>query len=360
MSEDYYSILNVSKSATSDELKKAYRKLAIKWHPDKNKDNPSAEAEFKKITEAYEVLSDSTKRSQYDQLGHRSFKEHSQGGGRGTGGFQHDPFDFFNSFFGGNAHNSNSFFTREGNGRTSQGRKSGSNLKIDIEVSLEDLIREKEVNLSYDRNDKCKSCSGTGKTNSSSIVSCGVCGGRGAVYRQMGPMQMEQICHACNGEGTTVKNPCNPCSGHGYIHNKMKTSVNIPVGCHSGVKLRLSNLGNYDKGGYGDLYVFVHVKTHSTYDRDGDDLIRNLKVEFYDMILGTSLKIDTLYGNINLKIPSNSKPDAVLKVNSHGVPNMNTHKKGDMFCVLKPNFPESISSDQIQLLQLYKKSTSNI
>jgi molecular chaperone DnaJ len=353
MAEDYYNILNVTKSASPGDLKKAYRKLAIKWHPDKNKGDSAAEEQFKKISEAYDILSNPNKRAQYDQFGHSAFQQptgHNQG---------HDPFDIFNSFFGGSGarvNPGNNFFTREGNGR-SQTNSVGSNLKIDIEVSLSDIIKEKVINLSFNRNDKCNSCEGTGQTSSSSNTTCHGCGGRGAVYRQMGVMQLEQPCPVCMGSGTIIKDPCNRCAGAGIFNKKMDTSVNIPIGAHSGTKLRLSKLGNYDKGGPGDLFVFIHIKPDKIYERDGDDVFRNIELNFADMILGSNQTIDSLYGQINVNIPANSQPDSILRVNSHGIPNMNTHKKGDMFLILKPEFPANLTTNQVKILELYRKAS---
>lgn len=352
MAEDYYNVLNVTKNATPEELKKAYRKLAIKWHPDKNKDDSDAEEKFKKISEAYDVLSDENKRSQYDQFGHAAFSQQGTGGG-----FHQNPFDVFNSFFGGGGQSQgfNSFFTREGPGR-SQSKSVGSNLKIDIEVTLADIIKEKIINLSFSRNDKCNPCDGSGQTSSSSTTSCHHCHGRGSVYRQMGVMQLEQTCPVCSGQGTVVKNPCNRCNGSGIFNKKMNTSVKIPMGCRSGTKLRLSNLGNYDKGGYGDLYAFIYVKSDNLYEREGDDVLRKLDLDFVDMILGSNKKLDSLYGKININVPPNSQPDSVLRVTAHGIPNMNTHKKGDMFLILKPTFPKKLSPKQIKVLETYRRT----
>ena len=358
MSEDYYNLLNVSKSASADEIKKSYRKLAIKWHPDKNKGDANAEEKFKKISEAYDVLSDESKRQSYDQFGHDAF----QSGRGGHGGFHggNDPFDMFNSFFGGGGGNSNSsgfdgFFTRE-NGRRARKKNPGSNLKLDIEVTLLDITREKNINLSYTRNDRCNMCDGTGNTSSSTTASCGSCGGRGSVYRSMGIMQIEQPCGVCGGSGTIIKNPCNRCVGSGIKSKKINTSIKIPIGCHNGLKLRVSGMGNYDKGGFGDLYVFVHVKSEEEYDRDGDDLYRKLSIDFEDMILGKVLELDSLYGNVKVKIPKFSKPDQVLKVKDFGIPNMNTHNKGDMFLVLSPKLPNELSSEQEKILELFRNS----
>lgn len=351
MAEDYYTTLNVDRNATSDQLKKSYRKLAIKWHPDKNKGDSSAEEKFKKISEAYDILSDDTKRSQYDQFGHAAFNQQRQSNR------PHDPFDIFNSFFGQGARvnpNSN-FFTREGNGRSSE-NSVGSNLKIDVEVSLEDIIKEKKINLSYNRQDKCNPCGGNGQTSSSSIQPCHVCGGRGVVYRQLGPMQMEQPCPSCKGGGSIIKNPCRSCSGSGVNNKKMNTSINVPVGSHTGIKLRLTDLGNYDKGGYGDLYAYIFVKQHELYERDSDDVIRKLELPFEDIILGTTQIIDSLHGSVKIKIPRLSKPDSVLRISDYGIPNMSTHKKGDMFVVLNSKFPSNLTDEQVSILELYKKS----
>jgi molecular chaperone DnaJ len=357
MAEDYYNTLNVTKTATQVELKKAYRKLAIKWHPDKNNGEASAEAQFKKISEAYDILSDESKRAQYDQFGHAAFQ---QARGNGQGNPTQDPFDIFNSFFGGTPGgqhprgNPGSFFTREGPGRERQ--NAGSNLKMDIEVKLTDIIKEKSINLSYTREDKCNNCKGSGKTSKSTEVTCGQCGGRGAVYRQMGVMQLEQPCHHCDGQGTITRNPCGICRGNGRTNKKVNTNVKIPMGSHSGTKLRVSGMGNYAPGGFGDLYVFISVKNDELYDRDGDDLIRKLQVSYLDMILGTEQTIDSLYGKVRIKIPELSKPETVMRITEYGLPNMNTHRKGDMYLIVQPEFPSNITQDQKAILQLLKKA----
>jgi len=362
MSEDYYKILNVSKSASKDELKKAYRKLAIKWHPDKNKDNPEAEEKFKEISEAYDILSDENKRAQYDQFGHSAFK---QGGMGGNAGFQGDPFDMFNSFFNGGAGPGGfgDFFdsgmggTRESYGK--QKNASGSNLKIDIEVSLQEIINETNKKINYTRNGLCNACSGTGQTEHSRLKNCTQCGGAGAVYRRMGPMQVQQTCPTCGGLGTILQNPCTPCQGSGIMEEKINTNVKIPKGCQSGVKLRMTDMGNFGgrDGSFGDLFVVIYVRKDSYFERDGNDLICEEKIDFYDMILGGTKTIKSLYGKVNVKIPRGSQPETVLRVGDYGLPNMRSDTvKGDLFVVLKPKFPEKINSEQQSILELYKKS----
>ena len=364
MAEDYYTVLNVTKRASQDELKKAYRKLAIQWHPDKNKGDSAAEEKFKKISEAYDVLSDTEKRARYDQFGHAAFQQGQQGNRGPSPG--HDPFDIFNTFFGGGAGGGShpfgnpgsnfneQFFTREGP-RSSRDHP-GSNLKMEVEVKLKDIIKEKSINLSYTREDQCNTCNGQGRTSNSSTTTCDQCGGRGAIYRQMGVMQLEQACPYCEGSGSIIKNPCGKCHGNGRTSKKVNTNIKIPIGAHTGMKLRVSGMGNYDKGGFGDLYVFISVQNDETYERNGDDIIRRLQISFAEMILGTELKIDSLYGKVKIRIPKLSKPEKVLRINDHGIPNMNTHKKGDMYLIVQPEFPTKLSDDQRRILELYKKT----
>ena len=357
MEEDYYNILSVSKTASQEEIKKAYRKLAIKWHPDKNKGDSAAEEKFKQISEAYDVLSNEEKRSQYDQFGHSAFKQQSSGGRSG-----HDPFDIFNSFFGAGARVNpgggfNGFFTSDNRKRNQ--KTTGSDLKIDIEVKLNELINESYRTIKFTRNGKCSSCNGTGETSSSSYKQCGTCRGQGVVYRRMGPMQMEQICPTCDGSGSELHGGCTSCSGHGVITETIETRIKIPKGCHSGVKLRVSQHGNYSKGGgFGDLYAVIYVKKDEYFERDGDHLICEEQINFYDMVLGSQKTINSLYGKVSLKIPQGTQPDSVLRMPKYGLPNMRNNDKGDLYVMVKPKFPKKITVEQKSILELYKKTTN--
>ena len=355
MKEDYYILLGVSKTATPEELKKAYRKLAVKWHPDKNKGDADAEEKFKKISEAYDVLSNEQKRAQYDQFGHDAF---SQGSGGNPG---QDPFDIFNSFFGGGGGGSpfGNFFTRDGGNRTNRNEpQTGSNLKIDIEVQIKDLINDINHTVTYTRDGKCKSCSGTGETKDSFYKTCPTCGGNGVVYQRIGPMQMEQPCPTCGGSGQQLQNGCRPCNSSGLQSEKINTKIKIPKGCQSGVKLRITNQGNFGRGGsYGDLYVIVSVRRDPYFERDGDDLICTEDISFYDMILGTKKVINSVHGKVNVNIPPNTQPDSVLRVSKYGLPSMrNPDSLGDMYVVVKPGFPKSTSVEQKSILDLYRKT----
>lgn len=350
MKEDYYTLLGVSKSATADELKKAYRKLAIKWHPDKNKDDKNAEEKFKQISEAYEVLSDETKRLQYDQYGHQAFEQQ----GQGRGGFHSNPFDIFESFFGGGggAQFSDMFGTRQSN-RSNR----GSSLRFDMEVTLKDIIRGVEKEIRYNKEKKCNTCSGTGKKSDTRVIPCGQCGGTGSVYRSMGIMQMQQPCPVCQGRGQQITNPCKQCNGGGVEDLSTNVKIKIPKGAHTGTKLRISGGGNECKGGSpGDLFVLIHVKKDKYFNREGDDLICEEKINFYDIILGTKVTIPSPHGRVNIKVPPNTQPDAILKVKNHGTPNIRTDHLGDLYVIIKVELPTFLSSEQKGLLELYKKS----
>ena len=353
MSEDYYSVLEVSRNADASELKKAYRKLAIKWHPDKNKGDSSAEERFKKISEAYDVLSDEKKKSQYDAMGHDMYTKQGSSGGR-TGGFHSDPFDVFNSFFGGGGGGAFSDFF---GGRQKQQKTSGSNLQINMQVSLNDIIFGKETNIKYQREEKCNQCRGSGAAPHSKIETCGTCRGQGMVYRQMGVMQIQQQCPSCGGTGQITTIPCESCSGVGIEKTNNNVKIKIPKGASSGIRLRVSGGGNSDKqGNYGDLYVVLVVEDDGIHERNGDDLIIKQQIDFYDIVLGCTKKINTPHGIVKLTIPSCSKNETILKIKEHGVPSMVSGRLGDFYVILNAKFPTSISSEQKSILELYRKT----
>jgi molecular chaperone DnaJ len=340
MKTDYYTLLNIPTTATSEEIKKAYRKLAVKWHPDKNKDNPSAEDKFKEISTAYDTLSNPEKRRNYDQYGHDSVN-HPSGGQA-----HHDPFDVFNSFF-----------TRDGNARKRKTQQ-GQNLRVHVEVKLSDLLSTTTKLVEFKRLGICNPCNGQGTTNSDDLETCKNCRGQGVVFQNMGPMQIQQHCPVCLGEGTILKHPCGVCMGQGTNTETMKTNIKIPKGCHSGITLRVPAHGNYIKGGkYGDLYVDVNVRPDSRFDRQGNDLVTKLSVDFCDMILGNHSKLDSLRGPINIKIPSSCQPDTILKVRSQGLPDMRDNSiMGDLYVMVKPVFPKQLNVEQKSILELYKKT----
>jgi molecular chaperone DnaJ len=346
MAENLYSTLGVNKSASASEIKSAYRKLAMKYHPDKNKNDSSAEEKFKKISEAYEVLSDENKRRNYDQFGDAKFNPNQGGFG---GGGNTDPFDVFNSFF--HARNSGGFKEHTNRSQT------GSNLKIEVEVTLEELVNDISKLTRYKRLGKCGNCKGSGISNESKIDNCHQCGGSGAVYQQFGMMRVQQVCHACGGTGTFIVNPCNPCSGTGTFEETLELNIKIPRGVQSGSRMRISEHGNYIKNGkFGDLYIHIYQRNHAKFARDGNDIFCEEKINFIDMILGGSTEIKGLRGNINVKIPPSSMPNSRLKVKEQGLPNERTGKVGSMYITLEPTFPSKLTASQKSILELYKKS----
>ena len=267
MTDDYYSILGVSKNANDVDIKKAYRKLAIKHHPDKNKDDKASEETFKKLGEAYSVLSDSEKRNQYDQVGHHNFVNSASSGGFNRSS---DPFEAFNSFFQGGFHKTEPF------NKTNSPRV-GSNLKIEIEVSLQDIIYDTTKVTKYKRHGKCTTCNGKGVTDESKIQNCATCGGNGVVYRRMGPMQVQQVCPSCGGEGTYIVNPCGRCSGQGIMEESLNINIKIPKGVHTGSRLRISDHGNFAKGGtFGNIEQGPSERDKE--DRKQYDLVSNINV----------------------------------------------------------------------------------
>ena len=343
---DYYNILNISNTATADEIKKAYRKLAIKWHPDKNKGNSAAEEKFKEISEAYDVLSNTDKRKQYDMFGKSDFTNT-------TTGF--DPFDMFNSFFGGGV-DFESPFTHDN--RRNNKQKTGSDLKILLELSLEDLVKDRSKIVSFRRNGECRSCKGTGKNEKSSIIRCSSCGGTGILYRRMGPMQLREVCVSCGGQGTFIKNPCNTCSGSGISSESVSTKIKIPKGSYSGLILRVPDMGNFVLGGRnGDLFAEIRVKPHPRYERDGNNIFVDESIPFYDLILGKTLNIKSIHGAIDIEIPKVSRPSITLKVKGHGLPDLKQSGTiGDMYVRIFPTFPDHISNEQKSILELYRKT----
>lgn len=355
--EDYYSLLEVNKTATKDEIKKAYRKLAIKFHPDKNQNDPSSVEHFKKISEAYEVLSDENKRMRYDQLGQSAFQS--------TNGFSnqtHDPFDVFNTFFGGrsgmneNQSSFNGFFTKD-RGSNKKNNQKGRNLKIDLEISLEEIAFGTKKKINYTRKGKCNICNGTGETNQTKIKACTMCKGNGVVYQRMGPMQIETMCPTCGGNGTTMENPCYSCRGSAVNTEKMTHSVDIPVGSHDGIQLRVANMGDYSPAGYGDLFIQLFVKKHERYEVSGNDLLVGVDVSFVDLILGCDLVIETLYDNVKVKIPELSNSNITLKLSEHGLPLFrDVNQKGDLYIKVKSKLPKKLTNEQKSILELYRKT----
>jgi molecular chaperone DnaJ len=349
---DYYEVLGVSRDAGEDESKRAYRKLALTYHPDKNPGNKEAEEKFKEAAEAYEVLRDKEKRQIYDQFGHEGLEGR---GFRGFTGFD-DIFssfgDIFGDFFG--------FGNRMG-GRSRARAREGRSLRYDLELTLEDAYYGKEEEIVFDRLETCMACDGSGVTKGREPQVCATCQGRGQVIRSQGFFQISTTCPACHGQGQIITDPCTECRGGGKVRIERKINVKIPPGVETGSQLRLSGEGESGEygGPRGDLFVVIHVKEHDFFSREGADLICRIPISFVQAALGDTIMIPVLgdESNHDLKIPSGTQPEAVLKVPGKGMPGLRGHnRKGDLYVKIMVKIPQKINRRQRELLETYAGS----
>lgn len=348
---DYYEILGVQKSSTPEDIKKAYRKLAIKYHPDKNQGNKEAENKFKEATEAYEILSDTKKRSQYDRFGHQGVHSDYADAYNRSGGF--NPKDF-EDIFGGFEDIFSSIFGGGFGGTSSRGRArpKGSDIRYDIELSLEDVLEGKKTEIEIVKKDVCDRCSGTGSESGSKTKVCETCGGRGQVRRSQGFFSITSTCPTCHGSGYVIITPCKACRGSGTQNKKKKISVNIPRGIDDNTQLRVSGEGEAISGGVaGDLYLFIHIKPHEYFIREGSNLVTEVPVNIVQATLGSVIQIKTLSGSIvKIKIPSDTSSGKILRVKNEGLPNITKNTKGDLFVRLVIDVNNSVSSEEKRLL----------
>lgn len=356
---DYYEVLGVQKTATADELKKAYRKLALKYHPDRNKGNAEAEEKFKEVNEAYSVLSDETKRSQYDQLGLDAFEQAQQGGGAGGnpfggfGGFSGSGMDdIFDMFFGGQG--------GRGGRASNAGPQRGSDLRFDLEISFEEAAFgvEKEINL-Y-RDETCDHCHGTGAEPGSKVETCPECHGSGYVRftqnTMFGQMVNERPCSKCHGEGKIVSEPCKECRGRGTKKKNKHLKVKVPAGVDNGSRLRVAGEGEAGaKGGpSGDLYVYLYVKQHKFFDRDGTTVICEVPINIVQATLGAEVKIPTLDGQVTMKVPEGTQPGKVLRLKGKGIPSLRGGMRGDQLVRIKVVVPTKLNDKQKDALRAFE------
>lgn len=352
---DYYDVLGVSKQASKDEIKSAYRKLAKKYHPDINKE-ADAETKFKEIQEAYDVLFDDQKRATYDQFGHSAFDQSAGGnpfqGGSGFGGFQDvDLGDIFSSFFGGGGRSQR---------RNPTGPQKGADQVSRIRIDFMDAINGKKIQLSHTYDEKCSTCDGSGAHSSSDIHTCSTCRGSGSVTMTQqslfGQVQTQRPCPTCGGSGKEITHKCAKCAGTGYNRVKTTLDITIPAGINNGQHIRIPGKGErgLNGGPNGDLFIEVLVKSHEVFSRDGNDITIQIPISFADAALGLDVEVPTVYGDVALKIPAGTQPGTKLRLRSKGVKDVRGNI-GDQFVEISISTPTNLSKDQIEALENYRK-----
>ncbi|MDE3084123.1 MAG: molecular chaperone DnaJ [Verrucomicrobiota bacterium] len=356
--EDYYELLGVSKGATEEELKKAYRKKAIQYHPDKNPGNKQAEEMFKKISEAYEVLKDPEKRAAYDRFGHAAFQQGGPAGPRGPGGGMggfHDPFDIFREVFGGGGGSIFEEMFGAGNGR--EGGRDGADLRYDLEITLEDAARGVEKEISFRKLVECEHCQGNGAEPGSKRVTCPTCRGAGQIRRSGGIITFTQTCPTCGGVGTRIEKPCAQCRGEGRVAKTTKLHVRIPPGVETGSRLRSG--GNGEAGAHGgapgDLYIVLSVAEHEIFERQGDDLFCEIPIKFTLAVLGGTIEVPTLFGKASLKIPAATQSGTTFRLRGKGMPHLRGGGQGDQLVRVHVEVPTSLTAEQRRALEEFAR-----
>jgi molecular chaperone DnaJ len=344
---DYYEVLGVERSASGEDVKRAYRKLAVKFHPDKNPDDPHAEEKFKELGEAYDVLMDLDKRAAYDRFGHAAFAQ----GTAAAGGF-HDPFDIFREVFGGAGGGIfETFFG--GVGMRGEDRRRGSDLRYDMQIKLEEAALGTEQEIEVRKLDTCDKCQGNGAEPGSRTITCPACGGRGQVISSRGFFQVSQTCPRCRGAGQMIEKPCRQCHGEGRIEKLSRIKLKIPAGIADGSRLRSSRNGEAGtRGGpHGDLYVVIHIKEHKIFQREEDDLYCEVPISFSIAALGGEVDVPTLEGKAQLKVPPGTQSGQVFKLRSKGIVNVNGRERGDLLARLIVEVPTRLNTEQRQKLE---------
>ena len=340
---DYYEVLGVNRDATEEDIKKAYRKHAMKWHPDRNPDNPKAEEHFKEAKEAYEVLADGNKRAAYDQFGHAGIDPHA-GGGTGPGAGFGDIFsDIFSDIFGGGR-----------GGRSTVFR--GADLRYNLELTLEQAAHGFDTKIRIPAAAICDTCKGSGARPGTQPATCPTCRGAGQVRVSQGPFSIAQTCPRCHGSGSIIPNPCGPCSGTGRVKLQKTLAVKIPAGVDEGDRVRLSGEGEpgVNGGPPGDLYVQVHIKPHPVFQRDHDDLHCEMPVSIATGALGGDIEIPTLDGSARIKVPAETQSGKTFRLRGKGIKGVRSHEPGDLFCHVVVETPVNLTARQKELLHEFE------
>jgi molecular chaperone DnaJ len=359
---DFYDVLGVSKSASADEIKKAYRKMAIKYHPDKNPGDKAAEESFKEAAEAYEVLSNAEKKQRYDQFGHAGMGGAAGGGAYGGGGMNmEDIFSQFGDIFGGGGSPFDSFF---GGGQSRGGRRvaKGSNLRIKVKLTLEEIAKGAEKKIKVNKQVACKTCDGTGAKDRSSVSTCKSCGGSGSVRRVtntiLGQMQTTATCPTCHGSGQQITAKCNTCHGEGTSRGEETISINIPAGVSEGMQLSMAGKGNAAPNGGipGDLIILIEEIPHETLKREGNNVVYDLHVSLPDAALGTSIEVPTIDGRAKIKIEPGTQSGKLLRLKGKGIPEVNSYHRGDQIIHVNIWTPKALNSEERSLLEKLRES----
>lgn len=354
---DYYEVLGVPRDVSAEDMKKAYRKLAVQFHPDKNPGDKTAEDKFKEIGEAYDVLSDADKRAAYDRYGHAAF---SGGMGGGGGGGFHDPFDIFREVFGGGGGGGifDAFFGGGGGRRRSDGPQRGSDLRYGMAITLEEAAHGCEREIDYERLVACKACTGSGSASGAGKKQCRTCGGVGQVISSRGFFQIQQTCPDCGGVGETITDPCKPCHGAGRVKEQAHVRLKVPAGIEEGSRLRSQGSGDAGtKGGPpGDLYIVVQIKQHDVFERDGNDLHCDVPLSYPIATLGGEIKVPTIEGQASLKVPGGTQNGTTFRLRGKGMKILGSNSSGDLFVHAQIAVPTKLNSEQKEALEAFAKA----
>ncbi len=347
--KDYYEVLGLQKGASENDIKRAYKRLASKHHPDKNQGSKEAEEKFKEINEAYEVLGDDQKRAAYDQYGHAAFEQGGGAGGFGGGFGGADFGDMFGDIFG-------DIFGGGGRGRQRVVR--GEDLRYDLEITLEEAVKGTTKDIQINTLSHCDSCGGSGAEKGSKVETCPHCHGSGRIRRQQGFFVSESICPTCHGSGKKIEKPCRSCHGEGRVHKKENLSVKIPAGVDTGNQLRLAGKGAAGENGApaGDLYVVIHVREHNIFERDGNNLYCEVPISFATAALGGEIEVPTLDGRVKLKIPAETQTGKLFRMRGKGVASTGSCYAGDLFCSIVVETPVYLTCEHKELLQKLEES----
>lgn len=350
MKRDYYEVLGVSRDASLEEIKKAYRKLAMKYHPDRNPGNKEAEEKFKEIAEAYAVLADPEKRAQYDRFGHRGVGQQVQVD------FSSDIFSDFADLLGGFFDLGDLFgspWGRRSSSRAQPRPQKGEDIRYDLTISLEEAYKGKELALKVPRLETCKRCGGSGNEPGAKPVTCQLCGGRGQISYQHGFFAVAKTCPQCKGAGKYYQDPCRDCQGKGLVEAVHSMKVKIPAGVDDGMIIRVAGEGEGGRygGRQGDLYIVVHVKSHPVFRREGDDLHQDITISMVEAALGTQIELETLSGKQKLKIPPGTQPGTQLRLRGQGMPRLKRGGKGDLYAHVHVRIPRKLNAHQKKLLE---------